>query len=196
MGKTRTWLNHLRNANLPIHLAWKAYRFQLGPAIRYGISTLANGSKEIEDILHSLEFKILSYLGVNQHVKTEWRRLAQEFGGVGLFNLSIEQFIALVEMVLQHYGTGSTISKKMRALLEAAQLEIGCCGNPLHECYDTLSILAKEMWIKAVWEQLSRYQFKLFLKYPVQCHPRDGDKDLLKIFLAKGMWGKNLLSLS
>jgi hypothetical protein len=167
VGKTRTWVNQLRNANLPIHLAWKAYRFQLGPAIRHGISTLANRSKEIEDILKSLEFKMLSCLGVNRHVKTEWRRLAQEFGGIGLFNLSIEQFIGWFEMVLQHYGTRSTISKKMRALLEAAQLEIGCRGNPLHECYNTLGILAMETWIKAVWEQLSRYQFKLFLKYPV-----------------------------
>jgi hypothetical protein len=84
----------------------------------------------------------------------------------------------------------------MQALLEAAQLEIGCRGNQLHECYNTLGILAAETWMKAVWEQSSRYQFKLFLKYLVQCHPRDGDKDLLKIFLAKGMRGKNLLSLS
>jgi hypothetical protein len=146
VGKTRTWVNCLRNANLPSHLAWKAYRFQLVPAIRYGISTLANRSKEIEDILHSLEFEMLSCLGVNRHIKTEWQRLAQEFGGIGLFNLSIEQFIGWVEMVLQHYGTGSTISKKMQASLEAVQLEIGCRENPRHECYDTLSILATETW--------------------------------------------------
>jgi hypothetical protein len=75
-SKTRTWVNHLRNANLPIHLAWKAYRFQLGPEIHYGIFTLANRSKEIEDIFHSLEFKMLSCLGVIRHVKIEWRRLA------------------------------------------------------------------------------------------------------------------------
>ncbi len=48
VGKTRTWVNCLQNANLPIHLAWKAYRFQLGPAIHYGIYTLANRSEEIE----------------------------------------------------------------------------------------------------------------------------------------------------
>jgi hypothetical protein len=84
----------------------------------------------------------------------------------------------------------------MQALLEVAQSEIGCRGNPLHECYNTLGILAIEMWKQAVWEQSSRYQFKLFPKYLVQCHPRDGDKDLLKIFLANGMRGKNLLSLS
>jgi hypothetical protein len=133
-------MNRLRNANLPTHLAWKAYRFQLGPAIRYGISTLANRSKDIENILHNLEFEMLPCLGGNQHVKTKWRRIAQEFGGIGLFNLSIEQCIGWIEMVLQHYGTGSIISKKMRASLEAAQLEIGCRGNWLEKCFDTLGV--------------------------------------------------------
>ncbi len=152
VGKTRTWVNQLQNANLPIYLAWKAYKFQLGPVICYGISTLANRSKEIEVILHGLEFEMLSCLGVNRHVKTEWRRLTQKFGGIGLFNFSIEQFIGWVEMVLQHYRTGSIISKKMQASLEAAQLEIGCHGNPLHECYNTPGLLATEMWIKTVWE--------------------------------------------
>jgi hypothetical protein len=83
----------------------------------------------------------------------------------------------------------------MQPSLEVVQLEIGCHGNPLHECYNTLGTLAMETWIKAVWEQSSCYQFKLFQKYPVQSHPWDGDKDLLEVFLAKGMWGKNLLSL-
>ena len=100
-------------------------------------------------------------------------------------------------MVRQHYGTGSNISKKMRASLEAAQLEIGCHGNQLEECFNTLEVLATETWITAVWEHSSHYQFKLlFLNYPVQCQPREGDKTLLDIFLAKGIRGKSLLSLS
>ncbi len=168
VGKTRTWMNRLRNANLPTYLVWKAYRFQLGPAIWYGISTLANRSKDIENIQHSLEFKMIPCLGVNWHVKTEWQRIKQEFGGIRQFNLSIEQFIGWIKMVLQHYGTGSTISKKIRASLEAAQLEIGICGNPLEECFNTLGVLAMETWITAVWEPSSHYHFKLFLNYPVQ----------------------------
>jgi hypothetical protein len=59
VGKTRAW------ANLPTHLAWKSYRFQLWPGTGYGISMLANQSKKIEDVLHRLEFEMLSFLGVN-----------------------------------------------------------------------------------------------------------------------------------
>ncbi len=114
VGKTRTWVNCLQNANLPIHLAWNAYRFQLGPAICNGISILANRSKEIEDILHSLEFKMLSCLGVNRHIKTEWRRLAQEFGGIGLFNLSIEQFIGWLKWSFSITGPGPLSPKRCK----------------------------------------------------------------------------------
>ncbi len=49
VGKTRTWVSCIRNSNLPTHLVWKSYRFQLGPAIRFGIATLANQSEDLEN---------------------------------------------------------------------------------------------------------------------------------------------------
>jgi hypothetical protein len=71
-------------------------------------------------------------LGVNQHIKMEWRRLPREFRGIGLYDLSIEQFISWMEVLLQHNGAGFTTSKKLPASLEAMQLELGCSGNPLN----------------------------------------------------------------
>jgi hypothetical protein len=71
IGKTTKWVGKLKNSHLPVHLAWKAYCFQLWPEIRYGLSILATPLQDVDDILHKLEFKMLSALGVNQHVKTE-----------------------------------------------------------------------------------------------------------------------------
>ena len=150
--KTSKWVGRLKNAHLPVHLAWKTYGHQLWSSIRYGIGTLATPRKDIEDLLHKLEFIILLYLGINKHVKTEWRQLPREFMGIGLYNLSVEQFIAWMETLLQHYGAGFTISKKLKAPLKAIQLEIGCTVNPLKEDYMTLGLLATEGWVKAVWE--------------------------------------------
>jgi hypothetical protein len=82
----------------------------------------------------------------------------------------------------------------MQGSLEATQLEIGYQGNPLHECYDTLGMLVTETWLKAVWEQLSCYQFQIPLNYLVQHHPWGVDQDLLDIFLAQGIWGKGCIS--
>ncbi len=66
VGKTRTWVSRIRNSNLPTHLVWKSYRFQLGSAIRFGLATLANQSDDIDNIPHGLEFEMLSSMGINQ----------------------------------------------------------------------------------------------------------------------------------
>jgi hypothetical protein len=141
---------------------------------------------------------MLSYLGVKQHVKTEWRRLPREFGGIGLYNLSIEQFISWMEVLLQHYGTGFTTSKNLQASLEAMQSELGCSGNPLNEDYSTLGPLAMEGWFKTVWECASHYGYNISLNYPTERLPlpREGNCNLVMIFLERGKLGKELVSLN
>ncbi len=196
LGKTLKWVGRLKNAHLPTYPAWKAYQFQLWPNIRYGIANLATPREEIEDILHKLEFKMLSYLGVDQHVKTEWRRLPREFGGIGLYNLSIEQFISWIEVLLQHYGAGFTTSQKLQASLEAMHLEIGCSGNPLNEDYGILSQLATEGWVKAVWERVLYYGYTITLDYPVERPPHEGDVNLVAIITKSSKQGKELVSLN
>jgi len=96
----------------------------------------------ITDILRKYEFEILSYLGVNSRVRIEWRTIPRELGGVGLWNFTVEQCISWLEALLQHYGTGNTIAKKMIASLEALQLEIGCTRNTLAEDYQMKGGLA------------------------------------------------------
>ena len=196
LGKTSKWVGRLKNAQLPVHLAWKAYRYQLWPSIKYGLGTLATTRTVMDRLLHKLEFAMLSHLGVNQHVKTEWRRIPREFGGIGLYNLVVEQFIAWIEIFLQHYGAGFTTSKKLRASLEALQLELGCASNPLNEEYEVLGALATEGWVKAVWERTSYYGFKIVLDYPTDKPPRTNDRSLMAVFLEKGKHGKELISLN
>jgi hypothetical protein len=87
----KQWASRIKNAHLPVHLVWKAYRYKLWPGVRYGIATLATPLSATTSLLHSLEFKILGSMGVNRHIKTEWRTLAREFGGIGLYSLTIEQ---------------------------------------------------------------------------------------------------------
>jgi hypothetical protein len=49
-------------------------------------------------------------------------KLAREFGEIGLFNLSIEQFIRWLKILLQHYGANFMTSRKLQTFLEAMQL--------------------------------------------------------------------------
>ncbi len=116
---------------------------------------------------------MLSSMGVNKHVKVEWRTIAREFRGIGLYSLSVEQFICWLEMILQHYQPGHTVSSKLRATLKALQLELGCRCNPLDEDFSARDILATDAWITLVWERTWSHNFCIYLDYPVQPYPRD-----------------------
>jgi hypothetical protein len=69
-------------------------------------------------VLHLLEFEMLAPMGVNRHVKADWRTIGREFGGIGLYSLPVEQLICWLDLFLQHYQTGLTVSSKLGASLE------------------------------------------------------------------------------
>ena len=74
----------------------------------------------------------------------------QAFGGIGLFSFPVEQTIGMINMLIQHYGAGTTLARKITASLEALQLEIGCIGGPFVKNYDELHFLATACWTKSL----------------------------------------------
>ncbi len=72
------------------------------------------------------------------------------FGGIGLFSFPVKQTIGMINMLIQHYGVGTTLTLKMTASIEALQLEIGCIGSPFDENYDELHHLANACWTKSL----------------------------------------------
>ena len=163
LTKYSTWIDRTMNGHLPTRFNWTSYKHKLFPGIRYGLATLATTSSQISQLLQKLDYKSLPLLGVNRTVKREWRSLPRAFGGIGLYNLAAEQMIGWANMLLQHYGSPTTLGQKCRSTLESLQLEIGCRGNPLEECYPTRGILATPSWITAVWERSCQYDLSFYL---------------------------------
>jgi hypothetical protein len=55
--KVKQWVVRIKkNAHLPVHLVWKAYRYNLLPGVRCGIATLATPMAVTTSLLQSLEF--------------------------------------------------------------------------------------------------------------------------------------------
>ena len=184
LGKYKTWINRLTN------------QYKLLPGLKYGLATLATTSAEISHLLHRLEYKTLPLLGVNRSVKQEWRTIPKAFGGIGLCNLAIEQMIGWANMLLQHYGSPTTLGLKCRATLESLQLEIGCRGNPLQECYRSRGILATPSWITSVWERCHQMNLQFYLSYDIIRFPRENDIELITLFLQHGFSGMTLRQMN
>jgi len=85
-------------------------------------------------------------------------------------------------MLIQHYGTGTTLARKITASLEALQLEIGCVGSPYAENYDELHLLATACWTKSLWERLHYYKVRIHLDCPPLPLPRKCDALVVRLY--------------
>ncbi len=211
--KIQTWTFRLKNGNLPAKWAWVSYFNQLWPRLRYGLGVNASPLEEIVDLeerhgpdrpelppeeaaaekdqhrvrrsLRYVHHTMLSNLGVNQKIKFGWRHLHPSFGGIGLRKLAPEIVIARTNLFLQHYGAASSLGKSLSVTLEQLQLEAGTLGCPLQSKYAPFGPLTTPCWIRAFWEALDHYQFRLHIDYPSLKLPRKGD--VLLIDVATGM---------
>ena len=185
--KAALWLLKIKRSYLPRASTWVAYYLQLCPGLRYGIGTLSNTLREGQDILSQLDYRLLPSLGICRNIPKELRRISFTFGGFGLFNFPVEQFIQRAHLFLQHFGTPSTLGMKLDAAMEALQLHLGCSSNPLSLDYDTWSFLAPECWLKCFWESTHHFNVLLKAHNHLLLPPRQHDTTIMSLVLSSGM---------
>ena len=92
---------------------------------------MTNGMKEAEELLDDHDYNLLNILGIARTVKKGWRKLHTTFGGFGFRNLTTEQLIERLNLLLQHYNTCSLVSDKPSTSLKYLQLQLGTDKFPL-----------------------------------------------------------------
>lgn len=178
-----SWTKKHLDGHLPASLVWMSYVHQLGPGLQYGLGTLTNDLSSAEGCLASAEFTLLPLLGVNRHIKRGWRTLHQTFGGVGLIDLPIEQFICHINIFQQHYGSPSSIGHKLSVSLHWLQLQIGTADCPFTVDYNTWAHLSPLCWTKCFWETLDKYNVGLEMTYSTLKMQREGDCTIMSFLL-------------
>jgi hypothetical protein len=181
--KANGWLRSILNGHLPASHTWASYLHQLLPRLQYALGTLTNDLASAEQCLQSMEFKLLPHLGVNRHIKRGWRRTHQTFGGIGLLNLPIEQFICRINLFMQHYDTPSSLGHKLSASLHWLQLQIGCTGSPFLLPYATWEHLSPTCWAKCFWQSLDKFGVDLRVQYKSIPLQREGDLSVMEYLL-------------
>jgi hypothetical protein len=181
--KSDNWSYKILNGHLPATLVWRSYCFQLRARLLYALGTLTNDLASAEHCLHRLEFKLLPQLGVNRHIKRGWRRLHQTFGGVGLIDLPVEQFICRINIFMQHYGTPTALGHKLSTSIHWLQLQVGCLDSPFSLPYAQWSHLSPLCWTKCFWETIDRYDVDMRILYASLPIQRTGDKSIMEFLL-------------
>jgi hypothetical protein len=129
-SKAKTWIKRMTNGHLTSHIVWVAYRHQLWPGLRYGLSTMTNDIEPAARLLNDANYKTLSVLGIFCNVAKGVQKIHTTFGSFRLFNLSTEQLISRVNMFFQHYHASTNLSKKLDVSPEYLQLRLACHTTP------------------------------------------------------------------
>ena len=191
-----SWTKKNLNGHLPASHVWMSYIHQLGPGLQYGLGTLTNDLASAERCLQSAEYTLLPLLGVNRHIRRGWRTLHQTFGGIGLFDLPIEQLICRINLFQQHYGTPSSLGRKISVSLHWLQLQIGSADCPLSMDYGTWAHLSPTCWTKCFWETLSKYDVGLDMTYGNLSMQREGDKTIMDFLLPYMTTNKKMMAVN
>jgi hypothetical protein len=194
--KATQWVTRMQNGHLPNHIAWVAYKHQLWLGLRYGLGTMTNNLEAAEQLLDDTDWKTLNILGVLWNITKGLLRLDTTFGGFGLFSLSTKQLICRVNMLLQHYHVSTNLGKKLDASLRYLQLQLGTPHNPFTLDYKRWSHLALLLWIKMLWKSLHHFDIHLHMSFLTLPSPRERDKVIMEIFLAKDLSPATTSSLS
>ena len=194
--KASVWANRLKNGHLPSKFSWVSYRFQLWSSVKYGLGTLSAPLADLGELTVNFAFNILPYLGVNRHIRAEWRYLHNTFGGVGLLSLATEATICRVNLFLQHWGMPTPIGTLLRTSMELLHLEAGCADCPLLTTYEPMGPLLTHSWLLSFWESLSHYKLQLEMDYPAFLFPRENDFMIMWIAISLGYVGEALQSIN
>ena len=190
------WLSQMKNGRLPPALIWRSYRTQLRARLKYALGTLTNSLADAESCLGDLEFTLLPLLNVNRHIRTGWRRLHQSFGGIGLLHLPTEQLICRLNILQQHYGTSSTVGKKLSCSLHWLQVQLGHDDNPLLLDYARWNHLTCRTWWVELWQSLQNSPVHLSLIYNRLLPPRQFDCTIMTFLMNQNLPNDTLLRMN
>ena len=95
-----------------------------------------------------------------------------------------------LNLLLQHYCTGSSLSCKLSASISFLQLQLGVNVCPFDLPYGDWHYMAPLSWVKMLWRTLQVTGFELHLEHEVIPCPRKGD--LLIMDRLREMAGNNV----
>ncbi len=71
LDRCKKWTSCTSAGCLPTKYALVPYQLKLLPAIWYGLATMATKFKFADKLISGLEYWMLSFLGVNSHIKNQ-----------------------------------------------------------------------------------------------------------------------------
>ena len=84
-----------------------------------------------------------------------------------------------------HFGRETSLGLKLK-VSEALTAELGVSSQPLQQCYAKYKNRVMRCWLVSLWEKCSNFKIKVHFRSTGMLLPREKDRWLMDLFLAKG----------
>lgn len=111
--------------------ARQGYTTVFTPSIKYALPVSSIPQSKLDQIQRPTTNAVLSRLGYNPHMPRAVVFAAKTKGGIGLLNLSTEQGVSQVQLLMSHVRSKSYLHNTILILLETYQLVAGIPTSPL-----------------------------------------------------------------
>jgi hypothetical protein len=143
--------------------------------------------KECGDLMQTVFMRLLSKLGVNRNMHRDWVFAHQDFQGLGMPNVYLEQTITQLNSIMAQTDGHTHVSYSLNACYEKLLLELGTSGSLFEKDFASQGHLAMDCWLKSAWKGCSIYGIDIALPHASQLkRQREQDELLMDLFLRQG----------
>ena len=116
---------------------------QLHTRLSWSIACISSDPKELDDEVHQLFYQTMGRMGVNKKIRKELRQMSKAYGGLGYFDLNIDNLGARFLFISRHWDLPSPPGIVLRHGYETFQLSVRLGRNIFELDYDSLEKLAE-----------------------------------------------------
>ena len=128
-------------------------------------------------------------MGVNKKIRKELRQMSKDYGGLGYFDLNIDNLGARFLFLSRHWDLPSPPGIVLRVSYETFRLSIGLGGNIFELDYDSLGKLAEPSWFKHLWHLCHLFSLPIIFNTKYKIHlMRKRDRPIMNKFCDSGIW--------
>jgi len=191
-----TWFTAMKAGRITHEAAAFSLRQIVLKQLTYPLVTTTLTEAECSTIMKPILAAGLPAMGV---VRTLARAVVHgpvRYQGLEIPNLYTEQMVARITTLLQYGPHGDDVTGSLlRFNAEAFRLELGIMGQ-VFEAPAALAPGITDSWIKASWLDMVNHNIHITADIPDFQTPREGDKEIMRVFLRAGFGTEEIASLN
>ena len=195
--KILDWNELIKQSRLPPALNLKAVMCKIHKTLQYPLPALTLSEKSSQKLSNKLYWESLPKCGIVRTFPIQYRHLPEQYQGLGLPNLYLEQETGKIMQIINFAYTNSVVWRQLQVGLETLQVRLGTRKIIFDNNYYEFAPICPECWLKSLWLFLQEMELKIKgwkMERPIG--KRDGDEYIMETITKHNISQRELLTFN